>query len=213
MRSWRAFLETVNFVALALWLGAIVFSGVVAARVFVVMRELDPRLNAYAGYTGEHWKLAGGKVANGVFAVTDIAQFLCALIAGLCFASLVATRSVSPRRISTWLRGVGLSVGMACAMGLLLVVGPRLNAALEGYWTAAREGKNDEALRLQALAGQIHPTTTLLMGVGAFAVLMALIAAAWTLAGDSSRQAESGPTPSPSPYPEPELRTRKGRGG
>jgi hypothetical protein len=212
MRSWRAFLETVNLVALALWLGAIVFSGVVAARVFVVMRELDPRLNAYADYTGEHWKLAGGKVANGVFAITDIAQFLCALIAGLCFAALVATRIVSPRRLSTWLRGLGLSVGMACVMGLLLVVSPRLHAALAGYWAAAREGKNDEALRLQALAGQIHPTATMLMGVGAFAVLVALVAAAWTLACDSSRQAVSGPAPSPSPYPEPDLLRRKGRG-
>ncbi len=181
MRSWRSFLESVHVLCLALWLGAVVMSGLVAARVFSIMKDLDPRLASHEAYAGAHWRLAGGKIANGVFAVTDVVQFICAFLAGLAFAGLVLTRGVSPRRISTWLRGIGLSVAMASLMGLLLIVTPQLNRALNAYWSAARAGNNDEAARFQALAGEIHPTASTLMGVTAVALLVSLLSATWSL--------------------------------
>lgn len=186
MRSWRAFLESVHVLCLALWLGAVVMSGLVAAQVFSIMKDLEPRLASHEAYTGAHWRLAGGKIANGVFAVTDVVQFICAFLAGLAFAGLVLTRGVSPRRVSTWLRGIGLSVAMASLMGLLLIVTPQLNRALMAYWSAAKAGNNDEAARFQALAGEIHPTASTLMGVTAVALLVSLLSATWSL-GKGSR--------------------------
>lgn len=230
MRSWRAFLESVHVLCLALWLGAVVMSGLVAARVFSIMKDLDPRLASHEAYTGAHWRLAGGKIANGVFAVTDVVQFICAFLAGLAFAGLVLTRGVSPRRVSTWLRGIGLSVAMASLMGLLLIVTPQLNRALSAYWSAAKAGNNEDAARFQSLAGEIHPTASTLMGVTAVALLMSLVSATWSLGAGSATgagvfgSATGGRSESQSglgegapahasarpKYPEPDLLRRRG---
>lgn len=215
MKSWRAFLETVHVLALSLWFGGLVMSGFVAARTFAIMKDLDPRLASHAAYTGDHWRLAGGKIANGVFAVMDVVQFVCAFLAGLSFAGLVVTRGVSPRRVWTWIRGIGVSGAMASVMGLLLIVEPQLNTALRVYWKAAAAGNNDEAAKFQKLAGEIHPTASTLMGVTAVAVLVALVGAAWTLGrgAGSVVEATDSARPGRAPeYPEPAL-LQKRRGG
>lgn len=221
MKSWRAFLETVNLLALAIWLGTVVVAPVCVVRVFMTMEKLSPRLDAYAQYGGEHWRLAAGQVGNGVFLITDIIQFVAALLAGLSFAGLVVIRAANPRRRSTWVRGLGLSVAMASLMGMMLIVVPSLNARFRKYWDAAAAGKTEVAQHWQAEAAKLHPTSEKLVGLTAVAVLASLTAGAWSLAksaGDAGDdradmfQGREGSTPGPrAAYPEPALLRRKAR--
>ena len=67
--------------ALSVWLGAVAMSGVVAAIVFPLMRELEPTLGAYPNYEGDHALLAAGRVASKVFFAVDTIQFVCASLA------------------------------------------------------------------------------------------------------------------------------------
>src|SRR5690242_5451454 len=76
-----AVLESLHCAALAFWLSAIVLSAGAAAILFPLMHTLDPRLPEYATYTGPHWSLAAGAVANRIFAISGVISLAAAAVA------------------------------------------------------------------------------------------------------------------------------------
>lgn len=187
-RSWnRAALESLHTAGLAAWLGAAAMSGVFAAVTFPQMKALNPRLPAYEAFEGDHWSLAAGQLANRVFMIADGVQFVGAFAAGVTFAILIARRHVHPHRVSTWARGMGVGVGLACVAGLLIIVQPGMQASFKAYWAAAAEGRTAEALRARGAAEALHPWASRLIGGSAICSLTALLAAGWSLGRSASR--------------------------
>ncbi|MEX2220047.1 MAG: hypothetical protein WD749_14950 [Phycisphaerales bacterium] len=167
-------LETVHAGTLGVWLGVLVMTGAGAAVVFPEMRSLDPRLPDFAAYGGEHWLIAGGRVAQRLFTVSDIAQLglFCVFVA--TFTAMVLGRALAPRwrefRLALALLLLGV---LAYRFGVL---GPRMASDLGEYWSAARAGDGETAARAKAAFDADHPLGSRLIGASAALVALSLIA-------------------------------------
>lgn len=181
MRSWVRAGETLHVLALAVWLGTLVMTGVAAAVIFPEMRRLDPALATYSNYTGEHWMLAAGHVAAKIFAISDTIQLACAALAGLTFLVALFSRRLLPFRFMAAMRLIGLLTAFGALSYQAGSVGPAMQRELGEYWMAAQEGRNDDAAFHQLLFREQHPKASRTLGISALAVLVALAAGAWTL--------------------------------
>lgn len=207
MHSWRAWLETIHHLALAVWLGVIVAAGAFAAIVFPTMKALDPALPGFAAYAGPHWRIAGGKLGQQIFLLTDIVQFACAVVTVATLLCLFVTLGASPqrRRPAAWVRALGLSLAFASAAGQILIVGPQMNSALKSFWAAAGAGNADLAALHQGAFDQLHPIASWLLTGSAVGLVAALVAGIWSIARPWTGITSSG-EPSEAPrYPEPAL--------
>lgn len=194
----RPLAASLHTLALGVWLGVVVLSGAAAATIFPTMKALAPSLPAYAAYTGDHWMLAAGKVADRVFAASDVAQFACATLAG---AGLMLAR---PIRHEWWRtpRAAARICLLCCAITLLayqlFVLSPRMQGNLKGYWAAALAGDTPLAETLRAAFSADHPTATNVLGATALVVLAAGLLAAWPEPSPAVAPSGSAPlTPAP----------------
>lgn len=165
-----------HVVALALWLGGVVTSGLAAAIIFPTMKGLDPRLPEYAAYTGDHWMLAAGKVAARIFHATDLVQGVCAVVTIATAGVLLGTRAIRVRPLAplAWLVGV---VGALAVLGTALFwLRPEMDANLHASWDAALAGDNPTAEAARQAFSARHPLASNLMSATALLVLMALTA-------------------------------------
>ena len=71
-------------------------TGAAAARIFPIVKGLDPHLAKYGEYKGEHWLIVAGKVANSIFFWAAVVQIVCAVvvIATLVGATMLVRRPV-----------------------------------------------------------------------------------------------------------------------
>jgi hypothetical protein len=173
MRPRTAALELLHAAALGVWIGTIVLSAVSAAVLFPTMHSLDPRLPAYASYSGPHWSLAAGTVANRIFYISGIVELACAAVAALTLLAVVATRSL-PR----WAVALRLSVAAGMVVGWLLRLDQArlIGVELGGYERAASAGDSVAAEVHRSAIASLHPTATSLMAVTLGLLLLALIA-------------------------------------
>ncbi len=168
-------LLVLHILALSLWLGCVVTAGLAAAIIFPTMKSLDPQLPAYAGYTGDHWMLAAGRIADRIFDATDTAQVGAAGVALLTGVALLAARGLRARPpiALAWL------VALAAALGVLAytltVLRPRMTTNLVTYWDAASRADNPAAEAARAAFSAEHPLASNLMAATALLVLLALI--------------------------------------
>jgi hypothetical protein len=182
MSTWRAFCETVHLVVLGLWLGVLIAVGATAAIVFPTMKSLGVRVPEITGDAADHYRIAGGMVAERVFLLGDAVMFPCGLIAAATLGcSFMFFRSRSGKG-AAMLRAVALGIALASLAALLLVVTPAINSASAKHRAAAKIGDVPAAQAAMKAVDELHPTATNLMAAEAAAVLITLVAGAWSLA-------------------------------
>jgi hypothetical protein len=181
MRSRRA-LESIHLVALGLWLGVLVMSGVTAAVIFPTVHALNPTLPAYAAYTGPHWSLAAGQVAARVFTIADAISLVCGLVGTGTLGLLLIYRALPGRSAATALRVLGISVAMVFLGYQLLILGPAMQREVAAYWSAAGAGDNATAATFKAAFDAHHPVARNVMALSALSVFVALLGGAWSAA-------------------------------
>jgi len=169
--------------------GVLAMVGVVAAVVFPTMKGLDPTLPGYAGYSGPHWSLAAGVVAERVFTI----GFAGAGVALACCVAAVVLLSVS--------RGAGrLPVGrlalLVIAAGVFLAhVGwlqPRMTEAAREYRAAAARGDEEGAEVAKSQFDAMHPNASRLIMGAALLSLALFIASAWSAGSGSGAVSRGG---------------------
>ncbi|MFG0326981.1 MAG: hypothetical protein ACF8SC_06920 [Phycisphaerales bacterium JB037] len=175
LASGRLLAEIVHAIVLAVWLGCIVMAAAVAARVFPMMRELEPTLPAYAEYPGgNHHLIVAGHVGEFVFTALAVVQFLGVILASLTLLLIVGRLGLSPRRLVTMLRAGGIGLAAMCVSAQLLWLDPAMNAELRAYWTNAREGNVEQAEIHRDAFRDKHPMATNLLGGSALGLLIAI---------------------------------------
>ncbi|MFG0307508.1 MAG: hypothetical protein ACF8Q5_15000 [Phycisphaerales bacterium JB040] len=172
--------ETLHLFSLALWLGAVVMSGVVAAVVFPLVRELDPTLGAYPEFTGDHANLAAGRIAARVFLIADGAQFAGAFLALVTVTALILRGAISNRRLAHGVRVVALAVALTSVSYQLLLLAPRMDRNLSAYWAAAEAGDNQAAETARLAFAEDHPTASRTLSITALAVATSLGFGLWS---------------------------------
>ncbi|MGD9690268.1 MAG: hypothetical protein AB7K52_12780 [Phycisphaerales bacterium] len=171
----RAGVHAIHVTALGVWAGALAMTGASAAVLFPTLKALHPTLRAYSGYPGDaeggHGVLAAGHVAARLFAIGDAAGFVCALVAG-------ATLLIGPALLGqTWRRGIFmvraclLGTGLCLLAYQLMVLGPRMQTNLRGYWDRALAGEVDLAEQFRAAFAAEHPTASLVLVTTTLVVL------------------------------------------
>ncbi len=207
MSPWKAICETVHLAALGLWLGVLSSAAAFAAAVFPIMRELEPRLSGYAAYQGEHWRIAGGTVAQRIFLITDVVQFACAVLSVCTLGCLIALFGLPRTRPATIIRACSLGIALACAAGTIIIVAPQLNAALRGFWAAARAGDSAAVTLHRSAVDSLHPIASRLMGGTIAFVAVAFLSGLWATVRPWNQAEPSAPRTSV--YEDPALLRRK----
>jgi len=179
----RTTIEVCQIVALSLWLGVVVMSGAAAAVIFPTMKRLAPTIPDLATYTGEHWKLAGGQIANRIFLIADITQGLCALV--VLLAAYAAGRS-SPASL---LRRVASTLGAVLVLAYFAFVRSPMQRHIGEFWAAATAGDNTRAAISQRAFDALHPIASASLGVITLVVLATLVISVWSLAAAAHKGA------------------------
>ncbi len=174
--------QIAHLLALSIWLGAVAMSGVVAAIVFPLMRELEPTLGAYPNYEGDHALLAAGRVASKVFFTVDVIQFVCATIALATIVVLVVC-GYSLNTLARVLRVIVLCMTLALLSYHLLLFMPGLMQMLQGYWDNAAMGNTQVADRFKDEFLAQHSKASNILGALALMVMVNIVVAGITLTG------------------------------
>jgi hypothetical protein len=208
MQRGRPLLETIHLTALGLWLGVIVMAGAAAAIIFPTVKGLNPVLPppGYVGYTGDHWLIVAGQVANRVFVAADVGQFVCATLCIVTMGVLLFRTRIPLNRRSAIIRVVSLALAI-CILGFYSIyLRPRMDINVRGHWEAAIAGKNEDAARFQKIFNDDHPLASNLMKGIALTVLISMIAGAWNATTSGCAPALPPPAkPKASKYEEPAL--------
>lgn len=184
-------IRRISGVALAIFsgiaFGATAMTGVVAAVVFPTMRSLDPSLPGYAAYSGAHWSLAAGIVAERVFEIGLIVSGVSLVVCLVAIAGVAFTR-----RAGGW-PVVRLAL-LLITLGIFLThaawLAPRMDAAAESYRTAAVAGFAEDAAAAKSQFDGLHPIASKLIGGVTVSSLALFIASAWA---SSARRRDGEP--------------------
>lgn len=183
--------ESVHAASLAAWLGATFMSGVVAAVVFPLMRELEPRVGArYANYEGDHPNLLAGILAERVFFAADVVSFAGASLALATAIGLVAFGGIELKRWSSGIRLCALGLALGLLSYKLFMLDPPMSEHLHSYREAAAANLVETAQTHREAFGAMHPTASRVLGAIAITTLIGLVSGVWSAAG-----AREGRTP------------------
>lgn len=161
MQSWFKLCNLVYWLALAVWLGALMTGGIAAAFVFGTLPDLGVELARYAGfYTADpaaHANLAAGHIMERVFTATAFIQVGAVVLAILTMLCQFVFFQVSLRRASNFVRGLTLSAAAIIFGFYFFGQAPRFNAALRSYWRAAEAGDLNAADAHKQALDALHP--------------------------------------------------------
>lgn len=202
MRTGRKIAETIHFVALGVWLGTIVTTGMAAAMLFPTVRDLSPSAPKFAEYTGEHWRIVAGHIGARLFLNADVVQFVCAFVAIFSAGVSVILMGRHWRTIGTGGRMVLLSCALTAFSYGFFIHTPQMNAHLVAYWQAAEAGDIEAATAQQGAFAAMHPTSTTILGLTAFCVLGTMAVGLFSALGPPSpnrvvREASAGQLETP----------------
>ena len=183
--------QILHLLALAVWLGSVAMSGVVAAIIFPLMGKLEPTLATYPGYEGNHATLTAGLVASRVFFTVDTIQFVCAALALGTMVVLIA-RGYSLNTLTRVFRVIFLCMTLALLSYHLFFFMPMLTQTLNGYWDFAKMGNTAQADVFKDRFLDSHTMASRMLGGLALMVLMNIVLAAWSLTAS-----EQDPAPEP----------------
>lgn len=178
--------QTVSVVALGVWTGALAMAGLCAGLTFATSKDMQPTLPSFANFPDEHWRIAGGQIAQRIFVASDIVQLACAAIAvaALGAISLWGRSWFTPRRMVV--RVITLALPMCVLSYQLLVLAPRMDTNLRNYWASAQAGEVDKARAFRAAFEEDHPTASKVLSATCALALVAFIAAAWPVIGSGA---------------------------
>lgn len=163
MRTIRTICELVHLTALGTASGALLMTGAAAAIAFPAMKSLAPVLPEFKVDAAQHWSIAAGSVMNRIFGFADAVLLGTAIaaISTLLVVVIVSRRSLaSPSGV---LRSAAI-VALASTVGFgWLGLRPRIQDNLSAYWSAAREGRTDDAARFKAAFDADHPRASMLL--------------------------------------------------
>lgn len=171
--------------------GVVAMTGVVAAVVFPTVRDLGPVLPDHASYTGPHWSLVAGVIAESVFRIGFVVVGV-ALVGALLGVLVLAVRR-GERRLPVVRLGL-----VTVTLGLFLThagwLQPRMNDAASEYRDAAIAGDNTVASEAKSRFDSMHPTASRLIAATTIAALLLFVSSAWaaTERGASTACSDSG---------------------
>jgi hypothetical protein len=134
------------WLALTIWVAALLSAGVAAGGVFATLPRLGLLIERFRPALGdnpvEHGRLAGGMVMEPIFTMTDIAQIGAACIVVFTLMVQFVVFHLPWKSFANLLRAVCIAVAVALVVHHTFAMGPRMNRELRSFWQAAEQ--NDQ---------------------------------------------------------------------
>ncbi len=173
--SLRTPITIITWLATTLWFAAIAAAGAAAAGVFAILPDLEPILPEYGSLDPAlHGRLASGLITEPIFTATDIAQIVMSVIVMICVLAFWLLRLAAGRPLSRIAWSVACTGAAACLWIRIILVMPGMNADLQRYRLAAKEGDAERASMAYDAFNAMHPTASSLMEISAILLLAAI---------------------------------------
>lgn len=174
------FFNSIYWLALSLWLGALVMVTITAAVIFPTMRHLNVTIPdiAESGFLDDHWRIAAGHMMEILFLVLDLTQLICATVVLFVTALQFTILGVSLRRFTHVVRIIAAVIAAGCVCWHVFGLSPRMNRHLRAYWDAAIAGDTPAARVHQQAFDDAHPQAARLLGTTATFVALVIISSA-----------------------------------
>ena len=172
--------NTVLIVFSGIAFGVLAMTGVVAGVLFPTMHTLNPTLPAYGAYSGAHWSLAAGIIAERIF---DIGFVIVGVSFGICWSSVLVLVFMSRRYGFPVLRLMVLGVVSSIFLFHIGSVQPAMNRAATAYRAAALAGDTERAAQAKARFDALHPTASNLIISSTMGMLALFLFSTWAASG------------------------------
>jgi hypothetical protein len=188
MRGWLRLFNVLYWLALIIWIGALLTTAIAAAAVFGQLKLMPIHLESYASYPAdEHWSLAAGTIMEQVFAIVDLIQFVAAPLLLIALTVQLAALGYPLRRASNIIRAACI-VGAAALLAFrMITLAPAMNRELHQYWQAAADGNIEVARAHRDAFSRDHPAAERVFSVSFLLLLVAAAASAVALPEPPSR--------------------------
>jgi hypothetical protein len=171
--------QGIYWLALALWVSALVAGGVAAAGVFSVLPKLGLTLQRFEGYDhAEHGRLAGGMVMEPIFTTIDIAQAVVIVLVIMMLLLQLTLFRQPLRRPANVVRTICIAAAAALFVVRVATVTPSMNRELRAYWAAAEASRAADAAEHREAFDALHPVTSRMFNATLLLLLVAVAASA-----------------------------------
>ncbi len=170
------------WMALTMWVSALSAAAIAAGNVFGTMPRLGVTLERYKAVPpDEHWRLAAGKIMEGVFFTVDLFQFVAAPLTLVTLLLQLTLFRMPARTPSNWIRTACLVLAMLLFGYHVTAIGPRMNRELHEYWRSAEAGDLLAAESHRAAFNADHPIAMRLLQANLILVMIGIGASAVAL--------------------------------
>jgi len=150
--------NAIYWLALTLWVAALITAGIAAMNVFGTLDSLPIELKQYSALTPqEQGRLAAGKIMEGVFFTVDLLQLAAAPLAVFTLLLQLFFFKRPGRLIANGTRTACIVLAAAALAYHATALAPAMNRELRSYWKAAEAGDLDLARTHRAAFDARHP--------------------------------------------------------
>jgi len=198
MKIGRQITLTISFVALSLWIAAVIAPAVSAMATFGTLPDLDVSLREYESFTiqGEpdaHARLAAGMVLEKIFTGSDFAQVALAFLVIVTLAIDVMVFRQPVRRPANAIRIVSALIATGLLAFHVFLQAPQMNRELRQYWGEARAGNVEAALEHRERFDRYHPRAEMILQANLVLLLITMGAFAAAVVPNDRMRADLSP--------------------
>ena len=188
MKATRTF-SALGLVFLSLWLAVVFAAGLSASVTFTVLPPMEPNIPGYESLDPEmRGRLIAGLVTEPVFRIADWSQIALCPLTILVIVLQGMAGLIDHRRVSQWIRLIGIGLAATFFLTRLIFVNPPMNEHLDAYRAAAKVGDLSAAVAEQTQFNGWHHAAETLWGLTGLSLLVAITATGATLTTPRSKQ-------------------------
>ena len=190
MHGYLKIVNAVYWLAMLIWISTLISAAIAAMNVFPALRALPLELPQYADYpSAELWRIAAGRIMDGVFFIIDLLQFIAIPLVVLTLVAQLAIFRLPLKRPANLIRTACIAAASLIFAYHATMLAPIMNRELRAYWAAAEAGQVEQAEAHRAAFNADHPRADAILRINLILLVIATIssAAAFTLLPGSNR--------------------------
>ncbi len=175
----NAVLASIYWLALTIWIAALVAPAASGVAVFTVLPELNGTFAEFGSATvSTQAHIAGGHIVTPLFIGSDIVQLISAVLVLFTLGLEQFYWRPAHRSRAEYVRIPCLLAATVLILVEICVLGPMARSHLYTYWDAVRTGPLEVATKAKAAFDLFHPISTTLYAATFGILLIAVIASA-----------------------------------
>jgi len=175
----NAVLAAFYWLALTIWIAALVAPAAAGIAVFNVLPEMNATFPEFSAATAPNQaSIAGGQIVNPLFITSDVVQLICAVIVLFMLGIEQFFWRPARRTKANYVRIPAILIAALLTLVEICFLGPTSRHHLYAYWDAINQGSMDVAMEAKAAFDVLHPLGTTLYATSLGLLLITVVASA-----------------------------------